>query len=240
MTRSSNEKGYTMIEVIMYTGLIIILTGAIASMVSNVFYRYKIGRINQQVIDIKKTIVYYTATWDNYGEYDDDTNPSIQNKHFLSFEKMQQDNVLPMELKNGIHALAGGIEAGSAINYKDITGNTIADTDDVNNKYMYYIRFNGLSPDACIEVITQGPFYSDSSDLDSLIVNDRYMWKYQYSHFALIDNYIDTNKTYTLQYTGEVEPGTSKTIIPAISLSISDAIKACDQEKNNFITWIFS
>ena len=58
MTKCSNEKGYTMLEVIMYTGLIIILTASIASMVSNVFYRYKIGRINQQVIDIKKTITY--------------------------------------------------------------------------------------------------------------------------------------------------------------------------------------
>ena len=242
MIKSSNEKGYTMLEVVMYTGLIIILTGTIASMVSNVFYRYKIGRINQQVVDLKKTIVYYTSTWDNYGEFENDLGNTSTNKRFLSYSNLQRDNVLPMELKNGIHALSGAIDVGSAINYKDIADNYIANEDNVNNKYMYYIRFSGLTPEACVEVITQGPFYNDSSDLDTLLVNDRHMWKYKYSHFEFEggDGYIDYNKQHKLEYTGDFDTETSKRIIPAISLSIDDALRACDQSQNNFITWIFS
>lgn len=238
MTKCSNEKGYTMLEVIMYTGLIIILTASIASMVSNVFYRYKIGRINQQVIDIKKTITYYTATWENYGDYDDGSGAIEDSNHFLSFGRMQQDNVLPMDLKNGLHALGGSIDVGCAINYKDEYGNAVANDDATNNTYMFYIQFDGLTPEACIEVVTQGPFYRDSSDLDTLIVNNDYLWKYKYSHF----NYTgyDFNET-TLEYTGQVVPGTTnQKAVPTISLSIVDAVKACNREKDNIITWIFS
>lgn len=239
MTKSSNEKGYTMLEVIMYTGLIIILTGTIANLVSNVFYRYKIGRINQQVIDLKKTISYYTATWENYGEYDDEANTQIDRKRILSLARMQEDNALSMDLKNGIHALAGSFDLGSAINYKDEGLAPIADNSEVNNKYMFYIQFSNLLPDACIEIITQGPFYSDSSDLDTLIVNNKYIWKYQYSHFKETNSIWE--KETTLEY-GEanVDPATNKKIIPSIFLSISDAQEACSREKNNLITWIFS
>lgn len=241
MANCSNEKGYTMLEVIMYTGLIIILTGSIANMVSNVFYRYKIGRINQQVIDLKKTIVYYTATWENYGDVIDDTATTTEKQHILSFSKMQEDNVLSMDLKNGIHALGGGIDLGCAVNYKDEHDSRFAKDDIVNNKYMYYVQFNGLSPEACTEVITQGPFYSDSSDLDTLIVNNEYLWRYKYSHFEYDAGQIDSSKEFILEYTGEVVPGTTdRKIIPSISLSIADAIKACNRKKDNIITWIFS
>jgi hypothetical protein len=151
---------------------------------------------------------------------------------------MQRDNVLSMDLKNGIHALGGGIDLGSAINYKDETNSPIADTDTVDNKYMYYIQFNGLSPEACTEVVTQGPFYSDSSDLDTLIVNNAYLWRYKYSHFK--HNFPFTNEV-ELEYTGEVVPGTTdRKIIPTITLSIADAVKACNRKKDNIITWIFS
>jgi hypothetical protein len=236
MTKSSNEKGYTMLEVLMYTGLIIILTGVIANMVSSVFYRYKIGRINQQVIDLKKSIVYYTATWENYGDLYIGDGSMDDTPHFLSLKRMQRDNVLSMDLKNGIHALGGGFDLGSSINY--IGDGVSADQDSTNNKYMFYVKFDGLSPEACTEVVTQGPFYSDSSDLDTLIINDEYLWKYEYSHFDY--NGISPQNEIKLEYTGEVEAGTTKKIIPSIALSIADAVKACHKKKDNTITWIFS
>ena len=238
MTKCSNEKGYTMLEVIMYTGLIIILTGAIANMVSSVFYRYKIGRINQQVIDLKKSIVYYTATWENYGEHDDGTGSIDDTIHFLSFERMQRDNVISMDLKNRIHALSGGIDLGSSINY--IAENGVhAIEDSTNNKYMFYVKFDGLSPEACVEVVTQGPFYSDSSDLDTLIINDEYLWKYKYSHFKY--DGIPPQNEITLEYTTSSDPDNpNPKNIPSIALSIADALKACHYKKDNTITWIFS
>jgi hypothetical protein len=233
MIKSSNEKGYTMLEVVMYTGLIIIITGMIANMVSSVFYRYKIGRINQQVLDLKKSIVYYTATWENYGDLDIGDGSMDDNPHFLSFNRMVQDNVISMDLKNGIHALGGGIDLGSSINYDKASPNK------TSNKYMFYITFEGLTQSACTEVVTQGPFYSDSSDLDTLIINDESRWRYKYSHFESDYNFAKIDEV--LEYTTSSDPDTpNKKKIPSISLSISDALNACHREKDNYITWIFS
>ena len=232
MIKSSNEKGYTMLEVVMYTGLIIIITGMIANMVSSVFYRYKIGRINQQVIDLKKSIVYYTATWENYGDFDPGDGSMDDNPHFLSFDRMVKNNVISMDLKNGLHALGGGIDLGSSINY-DIA------LDETSNKYMFYIKFDGLTQDACTEVVTQGPFYSDSSDLDTLIINDESRWRYKYSHFKSNHNFAIIDEV--LEYTTSSDPDNpNKKKIPSISLSISDALNACHKKEGNYITWIFS
>lgn len=225
MHNHSNEHGYTMIETIMYIGLLIVLTASFASGISHVFYRYKIGRINQQLLELKKDIVAYTATWESYGErVGDDGNTS--NKHILTKEQMSKDKAFAIDMRNGIHALGGELDIGSAINYPG------ANEDDKNNEYMFYITFKTISFSACVEILTQGQFYGDGADLDTLIINDDTRWKYKYSHFNTSDSFTSDNiLTFTSSATGKAT---------GISLSITDATKACTEENDNYITWIFS
>ena len=53
MRTTGSEKGYTMLETIMYIGILGTLGAILASYASEVFGRYKTGRIAQQILDLK-------------------------------------------------------------------------------------------------------------------------------------------------------------------------------------------
>lgn len=207
MAASSNEKGYTMLETIMYISLMMVLGASIASYVSKAFTRYKTGRVTQQVLDLKKAIAQYTAASADYKELrlvkEDDKNG------------MLEDKALPLDMKNGSHALGGKIKIGSAANLL-----AMADTDKMHH-FMFYITFESLTQNSCVEVITQGQFYGEGSDLDALIINDS-IWRYEYSLFP--------TQGYTIPQ-GNKEPN---------KINIQQALAACAKKVGNQITWIFS
>ncbi len=204
MAYADNEKGSTMIETIMYIALLILLGGAIAGYIGTAFTRYKTGRVAQQVIDLKKAVVQYTAASADYKNLrltkDGDKNG------------MMEDNALPLDMKNGTHALGGKIKLGSAA--------TLLATPTDDQHYMFYITFENLPQASCAEVLTQGQFCGDGSDMDTLIVNNSKLWKFQYSLFHA---------------TGmETQTGTPDKI------TLGKALESCYKKTGNVITWIFS
>ena len=218
MKAAVNQKGYTMIETIMYISLLIILGGVLAGYAHHVISRYKTGRAAQQVIDLKKAIINFTAADEDYSN--------------LSIAAMDHAHSLPMDMRNGDHvtahhALGGSVQLGPASD--DVLG------DDSDNKdFMLYIRFNNLPKDSCVEILTQGQFYGDGSEMDTLIINGKFAWQYQHSFY-------DTSK-----YSGgnpvvsTLLPGSGANAVPSIRLNISDAVRACTEKDSNHITWIFS
>ena len=87
--RHNNEKGYTMIETIMYISILGTLGVILASYAGNVITRYKTGRIAQQIIDLKKAIINYTAADEDYTQ--------------LSVAKMQEDKAIPLDMRDLRH-----------------------------------------------------------------------------------------------------------------------------------------
>ncbi len=199
MIAKNNEKGSTMIETIMYIAVLIVLGTTLAKGAANVFGRYKVGRLAQQIIDLKKSIISFTAINEDYTQ--------------LSMEAMKKANALPLDMKSLTHALAGKIEFGPATE--------IATVEDTNNKYMFYVKFHSIRQEACIELLTQGQFFTDGSEMDSLQVNNNYCWKYPYSLF----------KFGSCGYT---------TTLTKQHLEMNDGIKGCTKKNSNTITWIFS
>ena len=212
MKTKANERGYTMLEAIIYIGLLIALGGWLASLAHNVHYRYKVGRVTQQVLELKKAISHFTATSETY------TNLSIQN--------MNSGSALPLDMRTSNntkakHALGGEILLGCAQTL--VPGNI----DDY--KYLFYITFKNLSQKACVEVLTQGQFYGDGSELDALIVNSNKGWKYRYSIYS------SNAVTFTT-----ISIGNSFSATNNIHLSVAQALNACSRKYDNTITWIFS
>ena len=146
MRGKNNETGYTMIETIMYISILGVLGVVLASYANAVFTRYKTGRIAQQILDLKKAILSYTAAEEDYSTLDK--------------TKMQEDKAIPLDMRDLHHALGGSIELGPV-------GNS------TTSKYLYYITFSGIYQKGCIELLSQGQFYGDGSEMDTLIVNDR-------------------------------------------------------------------
>ena len=159
MRMTGCEKGYTMLETIMYIGILGMLGAVLASTASDVFGRYKTGRITQQILDLQKAIIAYTAANEDYSE--------------LNANRMQTDRALPLDMRDLRHALGGRIEFGPI-------GDGSVDS---NDKYLFYITFETTPQKSCIEILSQGQFYGHGSGMDALIVNGETSWSYELSFY---------------------------------------------------------
>ncbi|MBP5698308.1 MAG: hypothetical protein J6W96_02125, partial [Alphaproteobacteria bacterium] len=127
----------------------------------------------------------------------------------------------------GKHALGGFIQIWPAKKFTKFTGS--------NNKYMYFIVFENLSQAACVELLTQGQFYGDGSDLDTIVVNRN------------INNF-KNNSTSGIRFRyskslfwTDMKPTKTITLSPnKPSVTINDAFTACSKKTGNSILWVFS
>ena len=219
--------GYTMIETIIYIGFIIILGGWIMSLGNTVYKRYKIGRTAQQIMDLRKAILNYTAADEDYSN--------------LSIENMNRSSSLPSDMRTGNitkakHALGGNIQIGPTTKYMHITSSE----DKATHKYMFYIIFENLDRKSCAEILTQGQFYSDGANLDTLIVNGNTdlsinIQKGKGWHFK--------NSIFKPTKISDVKlwnANQSSSVVNEPTLSVGEALDACSEKNNNSITWIFS
>lgn len=219
----NNESGRTMIEMIMYTSFLIVLGGALASYAHTVMQRYKIGRTAQQIIDLKKSILHFAAVDEDYCR--------------VTVKNLDESYSLPLDMRTGNkskakHALGGEAEVG-CVGADDICKGITSTNDKQNDsKYLFYITFKNLVRKGCIEILTQGQFYGDGSELDTLIVNNNKAWNYEYSVY-------DTGNLHTTTLKA-AENETDIKSAPSIRLNIGQAIDACSEKNNNTITWIFS
>ena len=215
MKTASNEQGNTMLQTILYIGFLIIIGGWLASIANNAMQRYKLGRVSQQILDLKKAVSHFTATTEDYSN--------------LTIAAMNAGSSLPMDMRTGNnttakHALGGEVKLGPAT---DI----ISGTEKPDYKYLFYITFKNINRKACVELLSQGQFYGDGSDLDTLIVNSRKAWRYKYSIYP------ETG----ISHVTELTIGTgSASSAQSIHLTVTEALDACTDKNNNTITWIFS
>ena len=244
MRTTSNEHGYTMLETIMYIGILVALGGTIANTVAKGFARYKVGRAIQQIVDVKKTVVQYTASWENYGDIDTGNDQTELGE--LCNQKLIKDKAIPLDIsksadgKNLYHALGGKIYIGSFANFGYIDNDSFTRCNNNNNptnKYMFYVTFTDLPKHNCVEILTQGQFHGQGSELDAIIVNihgdDSIMRHFEYS--------FSKNITCNVAKTKITPNSTNAAAIKSINFSVEDAMKACNDKKDkNSITWIYS
>lgn len=204
MRFNNNERGSTMMETIMYISILGALGVVLASYAGAVITRYKTGRIAQQILDLKKAIINFTAADESYANLNEDI--------------MQEKKAIPLDMRNLHHALSGKIRFGA------VGDGTI----DPNDKYLFYITFEDIYQKGCIELLSQGQFYNNGSDLDALIVNNNTAWYYEYSFY-------DTTQIKTRYKINSLlsSVGSSRPTLEQIS-------KACSRREDNDITWIFS
>ena len=202
MAVQNDEHGRTMIEVILYLCILIVLGATITKTVTRIFDRYNVGRASQQIIDLKKTILMYTAADEDYTK--------------LSKSDLEETNSMPYDMQDFRHALGGNIFVGPASQFPS------NNDDDPNNKYMFFITFDRIDKASCIEILSQGQFYSTGSEMDTLNVNGKW-WQYKYSLYT--------------EYGSRPNP---YKLLKQQRLTIPDAMEGCTDNTNNIITWIFS
>lgn len=222
MRTACNEKGTTMIETIMYVGFLILLGSILGSYTGTVFKRYKTGRAAQQLIDLKKSILQYTAASEDY--------------QTLTLNKMKADKALPLDMMSGMHALGGNIKLGPTLdadvthksNHNNITIQLGCKEENLN-PFLFYIVFEAVPQPACMELLTQGQYFGEGGDLDTIIVNNQTAWQYDYSFI-----YLDDIGGFT-KIRLENTPGTNNN-----HPQIKDAATACSEKDKNTLIWVFS
>lgn len=180
-----NEAGRSMIEAIGYISVMITITVAAAAAVNSGYYKFRLSRINQQLTDLKKVVSQRYVAAEDYKEVD--------------MQTLIDEKIVPWSLRNGTHAFNGDAKIGP---YPEDTGLT------------YYIEFDNVPRDACIELGLRVWLVNDGSDLDAMKINNK-TWAWKFS------NSVD-NAAYEL---------------PA---KTSDVGKECTDEYDNTLTWYFN
>ena len=143
MRFSGNEKGATMVEVIMTLGVIGAFGVSIATLVTSMYDRYRVSRVGGQIEELKKTINNrYVAD----GQY---TNASITT--------LIDEELAPKDMINGkklYHSYKG-----------EVTLKGGADS--------YELTFSDLPQKICIELGIMNWTVDNSSDLVSLNINGK-------------------------------------------------------------------
>lgn len=153
----SAQSGRSMIEAIGYISILVMITSGIAATISSGYYKYRMGRINQQLTDLKKIV---SQRWVAEEEYN-------HSEHGVKFQTLVDEKILPWSLRSGNEKTYGRHAFGGKVNIG-------AEDEDT-----FYIQFEGLPIDACRELGTRIWVVNDGSDLDRMKINDKtWCWKY--------------------------------------------------------------
>lgn len=192
-----NQHGRSMVEVIGYMGAVMAIVAGVGKMVSGAYSDYKISKASQQLSDLASAIVRASTTYPNYRE-------TVQNINDRTSEGL---NLIPSTFRvagrKTFHAFGGETTLGTRDN-------------------MFYIRYDGLTREQCIELGMKDWINNKIVDLAFLNVNggDDWCWP---------ANKGSENNCPTLPTKRSILAGTD-----------DDDDGQCNKETDNFITWYFN
>lgn len=224
MEIKNEQSGRSLLEALLYVSFLILIGASITQLVSEAFDRYAIGRTSQQVLELKKTVMQFTAANEDYTVLacsDCDTSINYDDLYDINkdngLNKIFKDKSLPYELNHRSHSLGGKFSIGCASDIAEDKG-------DIENNYMFFIAFKGLKQEACIEILSRGQFYTEGSEADTILVNpeysDGYAWQFKHSLF-------------------QTQRHIRKEIITH-RLTLDEGILCCTRKLDNTIIWIYS
>ena len=153
--KGSEQSGRTMFEAMGYISIGIMLSVSIATAVNSGYFRFRIGRMHQELMDLKKVVSQRYVAADSYNG--------------INFDKMIEEKIIPFELRNKRHSFGGDVEIGAG----DANGET------------FYIKFSSVPEQACVELGSILWVVNDGSDLDAMDINGTvWGWKYSSSFKA--------------------------------------------------------
>lgn len=191
-----NQHGRSMVEVIGYMGAVMAIVAGVGKMVSGAYNDYKISKASQQLSDLASAIVRASTTYPNYRE-------TVQNINDRTSEGL---NLIPSTFRvagsKTFHAFGGETTLGTRDN-------------------MFYIRYDGLTREQCIELGMKDWINNKIVDLAFLIVND-------------IDWCWPANKE------SENDCPTLPTKRSILAGADDNDDGQCNKETDNFIIWYFN
>ena len=101
----SDQSGRSMIEALGYISVMIAVTTALSVAVNSGFYRYRVGRINQELVDLKKVVSQRYVAAESYKD--------------VNMNTLKDEKIIPHDVRDGTHSFGGEVNVGKG--YDDNT-----------------------------------------------------------------------------------------------------------------------
>ncbi len=96
--QSSQQSGRSMMEAMAYISLMILVTISMTAAVNSGYDKFKLGRINQELSDLKKVIGQRYVVDENYKE--------------VKFDTLINEKIVPYDVRDKRHSFGGDISIG--------------------------------------------------------------------------------------------------------------------------------
>lgn len=199
-----NQHGRSMVEVIGYMGAVMAIVAGVGKMVSGAYSDYKISKASQQLSDLASAIVRASTIDPNYTETVKKITDVNSDKH-----------------SDGLKLIPSTFRVAGSKIFHAFGGETTLGT--VGN--MFYIRYDNLTREQCIELGMKDWINNKIVDLAFLNVNgdDDWCWP---------ANKGSENNCPTLP--------TKRSILAGANENDDNDNGQCNKETDNFIIWYFN
>lgn len=157
----SDQIGRTMVEAMGYISVMIMITVSVAAAINRGYFKFRLGRVNQEITDLKKVIGQRWVADANYND--------------VKWETLVNEKIVPHGLQNGNNKNSGRHSFGGEV--------TIEGKDN-----LYWIIFKNIPKSACMELGLKTWEGNDGSDLNELSIQgsgsgaQKYLWSWPFSH----------------------------------------------------------
>ena len=146
MEKQKSQSGYTLIEAIMFIGVIAMLAIAVINLINSMLDKYRISRVTQQIVDLQKNIDFRFSAAENFGD--------------LESKLLTGESIVPGDMVGGnkiYHAYKGEVTIKSA-----------------QQDSVYEVTFKDLPYNACTELAMIDWMTGYNSHLVHIKVNSKY------------------------------------------------------------------
>ena len=210
-TKHSDQEGRTIIETLAYIMIMITLIASIATIVSRGYYRYECSSIQQDLVDLHKTITKHYAVDGQYSKVDwddlceDDIGPRAMMPTRVCTGS-GDDKKCVCKIKKGRHIFEGTVDIGPSD--CDADGSYCA---------TFFIEFHNLPKDICAQLGIKSWTTVAGSDVERMEINTT-LWHWEYSPI-------------------EGDASLRERLFPA---NVAEVTEACREGYDNRIKWYFN
>lgn len=209
--KHSDQNGRTIVETLAYIMIMITLIASIATIVSRGYYRYECSAIQQDLVDLHKTITKHYAIDGQYSKVDwDDLCEDDIGPHSMMPTRVctgtGDDIKCRCKTKKGRHIFEGTVDIGPSD--CDADGSYCA---------TFFIEFRDLPRDICTQLGIKAWTTVAGSDVERMEINTT-LWHWEYSP---IDG----------------DASLRERLFPA---NVAEVTEACREGYDNRIKWYFN
>ncbi|MBR1649444.1 MAG: hypothetical protein IJ689_07615 [Alphaproteobacteria bacterium] len=168
MKNAGSQKGYTLIESIAFIAIISMVAISIIKVINSMMDRYKVSRVNSQVVELQRAISNRFSASANYST--------------LNNALLKRENLAPGDVHWVDDTMYNKFDGQITVN-----GTYSSTVQMIKSGEAFEIQFQNLPKNACVELVTQDWQNNQYAHLATMIVNGKWCYWRTYPNAAYKD-----------------------------------------------------